>query len=139
MSKYAHSHAFRILSFVPRVLLSFIQEHGHEGKAASFKSSRGAVLFADVSGFTKLSSSLESKGPKAGAEELTDILNGFLGDIIDTILEFKGDICKYAGDAIIAVWESDGGPDSERDCAVHAAACAYTLQKRRKNNTQGLK
>jgi len=67
-----------------------------------------ALLFADISGFTLLTERLAEKGPR-GVETLAGVLNAYFGKIIDIIHTFGGDVVKFAGDAVIAVWpfESD--------------------------------
>ena len=62
-----------------------------------------AVLFADISGFTALTEQLARGGP-AGAEELTHLLNAYFDQLIDLIAGYGGDIVKFAGDALIALW-----------------------------------
>ena len=42
-----------------------------------------AVLFADISGFTALTERLALTGP-GGVEELTELLNGCFGELLDT-------------------------------------------------------
>ena len=61
------------------------------------------VLFADISGFTALTEKLAKRGP-VGVETLARILNEYFGDLIDVIHEYGGDVVKFAGDAIIAIW-----------------------------------
>jgi adenylate cyclase len=57
------------------------------------------VLFSDLRGFTSLSESLSP-------EELTSTLNGYLSAMTPHILEEKGTIDKFIGDAIMAFWNA---------------------------------
>jgi adenylate cyclase len=79
------------------------------------------VLFSDVRGFTTLS---ESMTPS----ELTHFLNIYLSRMTDIVLEGKGVIDKYIGDAIMAFW---GAPvittSHAQDAALAAAAMIDTL------------
>ena len=43
-------------------------------------------------------------GDPAGVETLARILNEYFGQLIDIIHEYGGDVVKFAGDAVIAVW-----------------------------------
>lgn len=70
------------------------------------------VLFADVSGFTKLSESLSSLGP-SGAEHLARHLNSYFEQLLRIIGTQGGDVFKFAGDAMIVVW-----PKSDEDIPV---------------------
>jgi predicted ATPase/class 3 adenylate cyclase len=88
-----------------------------------------AVLFADISGFTALTEYLAQQGP-AGAEVLTRELNTYFGRLIDIITLHSGDVIKFAGDALTAVWPvtKRSDPDSLPVATQHAAACALAIQ-----------
>jgi len=62
-----------------------------------------AVLFADISGFTALSEKLAQHGP-VGAEELTHALNDYFGQLIAIVTAHGGEVVKFAGDALLALW-----------------------------------
>lgn len=57
------------------------------------------IFFSDVQGFTSISEGLNP-------EELTSLLNDYLSEMTDIILESGGTIDKYEGDAIIAFWNA---------------------------------
>lgn len=94
------------------------------------------VLFADISGFTALTEKLARQGP-AGVESLARILNEYFGQLIDIIHGYGGDVVKFAGDAIIAIWspassEGTAGPASEepyRQFCLRAAECALEVRR----------
>eukprot|EP00002_Diphylleia_rotans_P030805 TRINITY_DN6370_c0_g1_i7.p1 TRINITY_DN6370_c0_g1~~TRINITY_DN6370_c0_g1_i7.p1 ORF type:complete len:1413 (+),score=235.95 TRINITY_DN6370_c0_g1_i7:176-4414(+) len=99
-----------ITSFLPRYLLNKVsrlppREHP---EAEEFPV---ALLFADISGFTKLSEILGKQGP-FGLEQLTKHLNSYFGSIIEVIDEHGGDVIKIAGDAIMAMWRVSDAPIS---------------------------
>ncbi len=80
-----------------------------------------ALLFADISGFTALTERLAEQGP-GGMEQLTQILNAYFGRLISTINSHGGDIIKFAGDAMLAVWPAvDGAALAE--CQRAALQC----------------
>lgn len=92
-----------------------------------------AVLFADISGFTALTERLAQRGP-AGAEELTQLLNAYFSRLINYINSYGGDVVKFAGDALIALWpatNSAGQPDPAQLSLVTrlAAQCSLEIQK----------
>ncbi|XP_062457207.1 adenylate cyclase type 10-like [Rhea pennata] len=65
----------------------------------------GVLLFADVSGFTALTEKFsQSVSLERGADELTQTLNDYMGDIVEELLGFGGDILKFAGDAVLVLW-----------------------------------
>ncbi|TMV05629.1 tetratricopeptide repeat protein [Ruegeria sediminis] len=76
------------------------------------------VMFADLSGFTQLSSGLD-------AEDTHAILNGFF-EKADVIVEkFGGRIDKHIGDAVMAVF---GAPVSHTNDSERAARAALEIQ-----------
>ena len=85
----------------------------------------GAVLLADISGFTALSESLARRGD-VGAEDLTRCLNVYFGRLIDLIVEQGGDVVKFAGDALLAVWTAD--EDDLATSTGRAAQCGLAAQ-----------
>lgn len=94
---------------------------------------RGAVLFADITGFTALAEDLAQLGP-TGAETLSEVLNEYFGRLIDLITAYGGDVVKFAGDALLAVWPEQDGLAGNQTRAVHAAArCALEVQRRLHN------
>ena len=68
----------------------------------------GSVLISDISGFTNLTQSLFSYG-KTGAEELSEILNGFFAEMIEMVYRNGGFVANFAGDAFTAVFPFDKG------------------------------
>ena len=62
-----------------------------------------AVLFADISGFTPLTEDMVNSGPN-GVEDLSRILNNYFGQLVDTVTAYGGDVVKFAGDSLLALW-----------------------------------
>jgi class 3 adenylate cyclase len=85
--------------------------------------SDGAVLFADVSGFTSLTASLALElGARRGAEELTRILDAVYEVLIERVHRLGGSVVTFAGDAITCFFdESTTTPASASARAVMAA------------------
>jgi class 3 adenylate cyclase/tetratricopeptide (TPR) repeat protein len=76
----------------------------------------GTLLFVDVAGFTALSERLAKTG-RAGAEELTDLLNGAFARLLAAAYENGGSLLSFGGDALLLFFE---GADHQRR-AAHAA------------------
>lgn len=74
------------------------------------RKSRGAALFADISGFTSLTEELgRALGPRRGAEELTTLLNRVFGPITAVIDGQGGSIISFGGDSVICWFPDDDG------------------------------
>ena len=77
------------------------------------------VLFADISGFTKLSNSL-------GAEATHTLLNRYFG-VVDKIIEgYGGSIDKHMGDNVMAVF---GAPVAHTDDPERAVRAAHDIHE----------
>jgi len=93
----------------------------------SRRSWQAALLFVDISGFTALTERLARRGP-VGVEELTRLLNVSFGQLLDTIEMNGGDVVKFAGDALMAVWVVDD--DDLAGATRRAAWCALEMHGR---------
>ena len=60
---------------------------------------RGALLFVDISGFTELSR-------RFNVEDFKNFINDYFTKIIDLVNSWGGEVVKFAGDALIAIWIS---------------------------------
>ena len=84
-----------------------------------------SIFFSDLAGFSSISEKLEP-------QELTRLLNDYLSDMTDIILEEGGTLDKYEGDAIIAFWNAPlNQPDHARRAACAALRCQRKLAERR--------
>ena len=66
---------------------------------------RGALLFIDISGFTNLSQNYP-------VEDFKTFINDYFTKIINLIESFDGQVVKFAGDALYALWPSKDPIDS---------------------------
>jgi class 3 adenylate cyclase/tetratricopeptide (TPR) repeat protein len=92
-----------LASYVPKLIQNRIVADPSPIESPVAEDMPAAILFADISGFTSLTERLAEKGP-TGVETLARVLNAYFGQLIDIIHEYGGDIVKFAGDALIAVW-----------------------------------
>ncbi|MCA9068254.1 MAG: adenylate/guanylate cyclase domain-containing protein, partial [Planctomycetaceae bacterium] len=112
--------------FVPFEVLAQLEKQGNQPISPRSDTFAGTVLFADISGFTSLSERLGKRGA-VGVEELTQTLNTYFGELIDIVISFGGDIVKFAGDALLAIWRVENDDIAK---TVHAAAqCGITAQQ----------
>ncbi len=81
----------------------------------------GAVLFADISGFTPLTETLANElGAQRGAEEITAHLNRVYHALIDVLHRFGGHVIYFSGDAVTCWLMGDDG--------LRATACGLAMQ-----------
>jgi adenylate cyclase len=77
---------------------------------------RMTILFSDVRGFTGI-----SEHYKDDPQGLTQLMNRFLTPLTNAIIERKGTIDKYIGDAIMAFWNAPVDDDEHEANACDAA------------------
>jgi class 3 adenylate cyclase len=75
------------------------------------------VLFADISGFTPLTTRLMEHGPE-GAEVLAQVLIAVFEPLVELVHVHGGFVAGYAGDALKAIFPADGIPNAPA-FAVH--------------------
>lgn len=74
------------------------------------------IMFSDVRGFTTISESY-----KNDPHGLTTLMNRFLTPLTNAIIDRKGTIDKYMGDAIMAFWNAPLDDSEHQINACHAA------------------
>lgn len=130
-----------LASYVPPLVTRRLTANPSPITEPSAESFPAAVLFADISGFTPLAEQLAQRGP-AGAETLTHELNTYFGQLIEIVTASGGDVVKFAGDALTAIWPVVAAPENDLPMAIRrAAACALAIQAALKNyqTVDGLK
>jgi len=79
-----------------------------------------SIFFSDIAGFSGISEKLTP-------EQLVQLLNEYLSEMTDIIMENRGTVDKYEGDAIMAFW---GAPFHFDDHAYHACLSAVSMQRK---------
>ena len=105
-----------------------IQQSGNDvdsKQAPATRTHYAAVLFADISGFTRLANVLS-------VEQLQLHISKYFTKLFSCVERFGGDILKICGDAILIMWllEKEGNVASEderRACAITASLCGREL------------
>ena len=83
------------------------------------------MVFADVSGFTRLSERLARRG-KEGAEQLVDVINACFSALLAEAYGRGGSLVKFGGDAMLLLFY-----DQEGDQQHAARACSAAAAMRR--------
>lgn len=93
----------RVGLYVPRVL----QQHLVDDPDSQAWIAEGTAAFADISGFTKLSEQLASKG-REGAEQITEVIGKSFASILHVAYDAGASLLKFGGDALLLWFEGDG-------------------------------
>uniref|UniRef100_F6RDK2 Guanylate cyclase domain-containing protein n=1 Tax=Ciona intestinalis TaxID=7719 RepID=F6RDK2_CIOIN len=112
----------KLFSHIPDLVI-FDKNYGKVPHILKFD---GVLLFADVSGFTALTERYTMSSEK-GTDALTVTLNDYIGKIVQFILQAGGDILKFAGDAILAVWKVKERSDLKHAIS-QATKCSLAIQ-----------
>jgi adenylate cyclase len=105
------------LRFFPPAAMRRIEEAG--GEILGAIETEVTALFADISGFTELSSNLQPR-------QVVDLLNAYFPVMSDIVFRNEGTLEKYIGDALMAVW---GAPFPHEDDADRAVLAAVEMQR----------
>lgn len=109
-------HVAGLERYVPRVALEWENRIG----AGRWAQVDGSLLFVDISGFTNLSERLAARG-RIGAEELTAVLGGVFGRMLDIVHRRGGTMLKFGGDALLLLFEHE-------DHALQASCSAIEMR-----------
>ena len=108
--------------YVPRALLARLARQPIDVLTETVE---GTMVFADVSGFTRLSERLARAGEE-GAEQLVDVINGCFTALLADAYGRGGSLVKFGGDAMLLFFYDD--EHTERACSA-AAAMRRTLRE----------
>ena len=113
----ASARASDLIPFVPRLTLEWLRENPDR-----LWLERDATLaFVDISGFTAMSEKLSKLG-KAGAEEVTDVMNATFSALLDVAYGEGGGLLKFGGDALLLLYD-------EPNHAAHAARACFGMRR----------
>ena len=105
--------------YVPRLVL----EWDDSGSGGSHARIEGTLVFADVSGFTRLSERLAQAGGRLGAEQLTEVIDEIFDQLLRVAIRRGGEMLKYGGDAALLFFRGE-------DHARRAVAASVEMQER---------
>lgn len=106
--------------FVPEKVVDQVVANADEELRLGGEARTATVLFSDLRGFTTYS---ESRPPA----DVIDVLNGYLSEMTDAILDAGGTLVAYMGDGIMAVF---GAPLDQPDHADRALRAARDMHAR---------
>lgn len=121
-------------SFVPSLIVRRLVTNPEPNEAALVDTFSAAVLFADITGFTPLTERLVRRGP-AGVEELSTLLNEYFGRLIDLIMGQGGEVVKFAGDGLLALWPTITLDEDLETVTRRAGQCGLLMQTTVTNDT----
>ena len=131
-----------LASYVPNFILRRIVRNPEPITSPKLESFPAAVMYADITGFTALTEQLEGilhAGQGAGAEAVTRTINAYFEQFIDILHAHGGDIAKFTGDGVLAVWATETNlpavqiASTLRDAVRRASQCGLAVQRALEN------
>ena len=107
----------RLTPYVPRLVIDWLRK----SPAAETRIVHGSLVFADISGFTRLSEALARRG-KVGAELMRDALDEVFTALLDDAYDYGAGLIKWGGDAMLLLFD---GPEHE----ARACRAAWEMQR----------
>lgn len=101
--------------FVDENVLNFMNSKEFENTLLKNESLQATVMFVDVCGFTSITEQVP-------ANTVVKLLNGLFDTMVKEIIEQKGHVDKFLGDAIMAVFRGDYHLDRAIDAALSIRA-----------------
>ena len=111
------SGSAELIPFVPRITVEWLQDNPE----LRWLEVEGTISFVDISGFTAMSERLSNIG-RAGAEEVTDVMNATFSALLDVAYAQGGGLLKFGGDALLLLYDGD-------DHAARAARAAFEMRR----------
>ena len=103
--------------FVPESVVNDVLDRADEDLRLVGVRRDGTVMFSDLRGFTSMAESLEPN-------QVIEVLNQYLSEMSDAIMDHGGTLVAYMGDGIMAVF---GAPIEQPDHADRAVAAAEEM------------
>jgi len=100
-----------LTKFVSDEALTAVEEADLEGLALGGERKEATVLFSDIRGFTSMSEKMEP-------EEVVNLLNTYFDKQTEVVQNTGGDIDKFVGDELMAVFKGKQMANQAVDCAV---------------------
>jgi class 3 adenylate cyclase/tetratricopeptide (TPR) repeat protein len=116
--------------YVPTVVVDWLRDRPQE----RHRSLDCTLVFADVSGFTRLTEMLGARG-KIGAEEMAGLINGTFERLLVAAYSYDAGLIKWGGDATLLLFE--GEQHVERGCRAAAEMQRVMRENRTLRTSRG--
>jgi class 3 adenylate cyclase len=107
-----------LVKFVPKTVQELI-ERSPEAPSLEKREVDVSVVFADITGYTRLTSSM-------AFDRVNELVEHYFGSFLDEILKYGGDINETAGDGLMVIFQDE----DKRGHARAAVGAALGIQRR---------
>jgi len=124
------SERLELMKFVSRGTMSAIRQADTEGMERGGERRHVSVIFTDIRGYTAFSE-------RVAPEVVIDVLNQYFEVQTSIVERLSGDVDKFVGDALVAVFEGDRHEERAVTCGVEITkALAKLLERHPEHNLQ---
>ncbi|GAA6201890.1 adenylate/guanylate cyclase domain-containing protein [Aquicoccus sp. SU-CL01552] len=109
-----------LMKFVSRGTVSAIQSADQAGMHRGGERRRVSVIFTDIRGYTEFSE-------RVAPEVVIEALNSYFDVQTEIVETFGGDVDKFVGDALVAVFEGEAMEQRAVSCSVEITAAMARL------------
>ena len=88
--------------FVPSLVADWLRDEPE----TRYRALDGTLVFADVSGFTRMTEMFAAIG-KVGAEEMAGLIDTLFGHLVSAAYDYGAGVIKWGGDAVLLLFEGD--------------------------------
>lgn len=112
-----------LMKFVSHSTMSAIQSADEDGMHRGGERRRVSVIFTDIRGYTEFSE-------RVPPETVIEALNSYFDKQTEIVVKHQGDVDKFVGDALVAVFDGDQMERRAVQCAVEiTTAMAQLLEQ----------
>ena len=109
-----------LMKFVSRGTVSAIQSADQKGMHRGGERRRVSVIFTDIRGYTEFSE-------RVAPEVVIEALNSYFDVQTEIVETYGGDVDKFVGDALVAVFEGEAMEERAVSCSVEITAAMARL------------
>ena len=124
----------KLIALTPQVLLEHLNARGEKPSHSLQPTAilrQGAVLFIDISGYTRVGDALRAQyGASEGAERLSAALNTYFTAMVNVVIAYGADVPLFSGDAFAAAFlvEPHDAEGYKKACNLGLSCAAALLR-----------
>ena len=116
--------------YVPSLVADWLRDQPD----TRYRALDGTLVFADVSGFTRMTEMFATAG-KVGAEQMAELIDTLFEHLVSAAYDYGAGVIKYGGDAVLILFE--GEDHVRRGCRAAAEMQAVIRREGRVRTSRG--
>lgn len=120
---------YEIQRYLPGALVQWSSVAATEIACPTREEFLGSLLLVDISGSTKLTAKLSESDRAKGAERISQLLNGFMSQLVNHVEASGGTVFNFGGDSLLAGWRARSA-DEIAQATWRSCDCAVRIRER---------